>query len=164
MCASTATVRSCDSDGGNIHLRTRRNLLTTLAAITLLVAGCQKGPVKEAISHKDDYKQAYIYGFPMLMNYAVMYEYAIDKNSSQYKAPFNHIYNEDRVFTPKDTAVVTPNQKANWLPAPNDPIYVVMRLYSSKTEAPSILPPGKRYLAATRHSNRTVVVAAPKQT
>lgn len=31
---------------------------------------------------------------------------------------------------------------ANWLPAPNGPIYLVMRLYWPKTEAPSILPAG----------------------
>jgi hypothetical protein len=43
------------------------------------------------------------------MNYAVMYEYAVDKNSGQYKAPFNQIKNEARVFPYKDTAVVTPN-------------------------------------------------------
>ncbi len=38
-----------------------------------------------------------------------MYEYAVDKNSGQFKAPFNQINNEARVFTYKDTAVVTPN-------------------------------------------------------
>ena len=65
----------------------------------------QEGPVREAVSHKDDYKEAYIYGFPILMNYGVMYEYAIDKNSGQYKAPFNQIFNEARVFTPKDTSI-----------------------------------------------------------
>ena len=43
------------------------------------------------------------------MNYAVMNEFAVDKNSGQYKAPFNTISNEARVFTYKDTAVVTPN-------------------------------------------------------
>ena len=43
------------------------------------------------------------------MNYAVMYEYAVDKNSGQFKAPFNQINNEARVFTYKDTAIVTPN-------------------------------------------------------
>ena len=43
------------------------------------------------------------------MNYAVMNEFVLDKNSGQYKAPFNTVYNETRVFTYKDTAVVTPN-------------------------------------------------------
>ena len=33
----------------------------------------------------------------------------MDKNSGQYKAPFNQIKNEARVFTYKDTAIVTPN-------------------------------------------------------
>jgi hypothetical protein len=35
------------------------------------------------------------------------------------------------------------DQESNWLPAPNGPIYLVMRLYWPKTEAPSILPPGE---------------------
>jgi hypothetical protein len=33
--------------------------------------------------------------------------------------------------------------RANWLPAPNGPIYLVMRLYWPKTEAPSLLPIGR---------------------
>jgi hypothetical protein len=36
-----------------------------------------------------------------------------------------------------------PDKESNWLPAPNGPIYLVMRLYWPKTEAPSILPPGE---------------------
>ena len=35
------------------------------------------------------------------------------------------------------------DKEANWLPAPNGTIYLVMRLYWPKTEAPSILPPGE---------------------
>ena len=30
-----------------------------------------------------------------------------------------------------------------FIPAPDDPIYIVIRLYRPKTEAPSILPPGE---------------------
>jgi len=54
-------------------------------------------------------EEGFIYGLPIVMNYAVMYEFVIDKKSGQYKAPFNQINNEARVFTYKDTAVVTPN-------------------------------------------------------
>jgi hypothetical protein len=54
-------------------------------------------------------EEAFIYGLPIVMNYAVMNEFSIDKNSGQYKAPFNTIYNDASVFTYKDTAVVTPN-------------------------------------------------------
>jgi hypothetical protein len=35
------------------------------------------------------------------------------------------------------------DKESNWLPAPNDTIYLVMRLYWPKTEAPSILPAGE---------------------
>src|SRR5678809_458352 len=54
-------------------------------------------------------EEGFIYGLPIVMNYAVMYEYAVDPNSGQYKAPFNQIKNEARVFTYEDTAIVTPN-------------------------------------------------------
>ena len=54
-------------------------------------------------------EQGFIYGLPLVMNYAIMNEYAVDPNSSQFKAPFNQIKNLPRVFTYKDTAVVTAN-------------------------------------------------------
>ncbi len=54
-------------------------------------------------------EEGYIYGLPIVMNYATLYEYAVDKSSSQYKAPFNHIYNMHKVFSYKDTAIVSPN-------------------------------------------------------
>ena len=60
-------------------------------------------------SFKDTAQEAYVYAFPMLMNYGVMHSYFIDRNSGQYKVPFNTMYSEARVFTPKDTAVITPN-------------------------------------------------------
>ena len=54
-------------------------------------------------------EEGFIYGIPIVMNYAVMTEYVLDKNGPQFKAPFNQIKNEARVFTYKDTAIVTPN-------------------------------------------------------
>jgi hypothetical protein len=35
------------------------------------------------------------------------------------------------------------DKESNWLPAPDGPIYMVMRLYYPRTEPPSILPPGE---------------------
>src|SRR6266498_5504727 len=54
-------------------------------------------------------EEAFIYGLPLVMNYAVMYEFAVDSKSSQFKAPFNEINNQHRVATYEDTAVITPN-------------------------------------------------------
>ncbi len=36
-------------------------------------------------------EEGFIYGLPLVMNYAVMQEFAVDKNSGQFKAPFNQI-------------------------------------------------------------------------
>ena len=54
-------------------------------------------------------EEGFIYGLPLVMNYAVMNEFAVDTTSSQFKAPFNEINNEHRVATSEDTAVITPN-------------------------------------------------------
>jgi hypothetical protein len=54
-------------------------------------------------------EEAFIYGFPMVMNYGALYEYFIDKDSPQYRTGFNQLYNTARVYTPQDTTVVTPN-------------------------------------------------------
>ncbi len=89
---------------------------TRFLALIVLAAGAllEHGPsVAQEKLGKGDAKaiaeEAFIYGFPMVMNYGVMYEYFIDKSSSQYKCPVNEIYNTARVYTPKDTSVVTPN-------------------------------------------------------
>ncbi|KQQ13510.1 cell envelope protein [Methylobacterium sp. Leaf122] len=54
-------------------------------------------------------EEGFIYGLPLVMIYAVMQEFAVDKNSGQFKAPFNEIRNMHHVATPEDTAVITPN-------------------------------------------------------
>ncbi len=54
-------------------------------------------------------EDGFIYGLPIVMNYAVQYEFAVDKSSGQFKAPFNEINNASRVFTYRDTTIVTPN-------------------------------------------------------
>ncbi len=62
------------------------------------------------------------------MNYGVMYEFTIDKTSSQYKAPFNAMFNGARVFTCEGTAVVTPNSDTPysmlWLDLRAEPIVI----------------------------------------
>jgi len=98
--------------------------LFCVAALALL-AGCNKQEDPIATAEKADKtagvaapgieetkaiaEEGFIYGLPLVMNYAVMNEYSVDKNSGQYKAPFNTISNEARVFTYEDTAVITPN-------------------------------------------------------
>ncbi|TKV71869.1 DUF1254 domain-containing protein [Bradyrhizobium elkanii] len=42
-------------------------------------------------------------------NYRVQYSYFVDRNGSEYKAPWNTLYNNARVYTPDDRAIQTPN-------------------------------------------------------
>ena len=71
-------------------------------------------------------EEGFIYGKPIVMNYAVMYAYAVDRDSGQFKAPFNHIKNEPHVYTYKDTAIITPNSDTPysfaWLDLRAEPI------------------------------------------
>ena len=73
-------------------------------------ADTQKGIAAPGIAEvKAIAEEAFVYGLPLVMNYGVMYEFVIDKNSNQYKAPFNQIYNTHHVATYEDTAIPTPN-------------------------------------------------------
>jgi hypothetical protein len=90
-----------------------------LAASSLLGCGKKDDTISQAEKKDKDKpsiaeikaiaEEGFIYGLPIVMNYAVMYDYVIDKNSGQWKASFNEIFNEHRVFTYKDTTIVTPN-------------------------------------------------------
>jgi hypothetical protein len=54
-------------------------------------------------------KEAYIYGFPIVDNYRIQHSYFVDRADPEFKAPWNHIHNTARVFTPDDKAIQTPN-------------------------------------------------------
>ena len=101
---------------GNMTITKRRfisSALATAIATTILTGTAAFNIVRAADMTPAETKaiaeEGFIYGLPIVMNYGVMYEFVIDKNSSQYKAPFNKFYNMRRVATPEDTAVVTPN-------------------------------------------------------
>jgi len=55
-------------------------------------------------------KEAYIYGFPLVDSYRILYSYFVDRNDPEFKAAWNEtIFNNARVFTPEDVAMQTPN-------------------------------------------------------
>lgn len=55
------------------------------------------------------FKEAYIYGFPMVDSYRIQHAYFVDTANPEYKGPWNTVVNIPRVYTPADTAVQTPN-------------------------------------------------------
>src|SRR5437762_2049037 len=54
-------------------------------------------------------KEAYVYGFPIVDDYRIQYSYFVDSKNPEFKAPWNQIHNEPRVYTPADKAIQTPN-------------------------------------------------------
>jgi len=96
---------------------TKRDLLRSAALAAITASTAKSVPVLAQTSAdrpgflkaKDIAEAGFIYGLPIVMGYGVMYEFAVDRNSGQFKAPFNQIANAANVFTYKDTAVVTPN-------------------------------------------------------
>lgn len=81
--------------------------LAAAFAIAATAASAQTAPSPKET--KAIAEEAIIYGLPLSMYYKIMNQYAIDKDSGQFKAPFNTIKNEPKVYTPADTAIVTPN-------------------------------------------------------
>ncbi|MFZ2154541.1 MAG: DUF1254 domain-containing protein, partial [Bradyrhizobium sp.] len=111
---------------------TKRDLLRSAALAAITVTTAKAVPANAQADRpgffkaKDIAEAGFIFGLPIVMNYGVMYEYAVDRNSGQFKAPFNQIKNESNVFTYKDTAVVTPNSDTPyslaWLDLGAEPI------------------------------------------
>jgi hypothetical protein len=91
-------------------MKTTRSLNLIAAALTAVLAPTtvRAADITPAET-KAIAEEGFIYGLPIVMNYAVMYGYAVDRNSGQFKAPFNEIKNEPRVYTYEDTAIITPN-------------------------------------------------------
>lgn len=86
----------------------RRNLLN-------LTAGVLASPVLplHAAERTGDLGQlardAYVYTYPMVKNYLTLFQYALEQGGNQYKGPLNTLSNVARIFTPADTAIITPN-------------------------------------------------------
>lgn len=97
---------------------------------TLLIAllfGCQqKAPELTPTEAKQIAKEAYIYGFPLVLNYKTMYSYTINTKSPEFKGDFNQLGCEARVYTPEDKAVITPNSDTpycmGWIDLRDEPV------------------------------------------
>ncbi len=95
-------------------------LLTAILLVCFTMTSCQKkdegktGMDSKSSGNTTDAtktiaQNAFIYGYPMVEMYGIIYAYNVDTKSPEYKGPFNKIANVPRVFTPADKAIVTPN-------------------------------------------------------
>jgi len=143
----------------------RRAVIVLLASSSLALCGCDKpndavaqaakkevakgAPAPGIAETKAIAEEGFVYGLPIVMNYAVMYEYAVDRNSGQFKAPFNEIKNEPNVFTYKDTAIPTPNSDTPysfaWLDLRAEPIVLSVPAVDPKRYYSVMLCDGNTY-------------------
>jgi hypothetical protein len=114
-------------------------------------------------------RDAYIYGYPIVENYRIIYQSAQDTGFSKY-APFNTFYHEPDVAGPKDTLFVAPNGDTPYsyavfdlrqgpvvirIPAADHGRYFVFPLYDMFTHiiyslSPrTVRPEGGRFLLAS---------------
>jgi hypothetical protein len=102
------------------------------------------------LSTKDIAEAGYIYGLPIVMNYGSMYDLVIDKTSSNFRAPLNTLVSDDRVFTYKDTAIVTPNSDTPysivWLDLRAEPMVISVPAVDSKRYYSVQLVDGNTYI------------------
>ena len=92
-------------------MKTKIFIFVIILTLAFTFFSCQKNKTPELTTDeaKAIAEEAYIYSFPMVVNYKTMYMYAVDEKSPEYKGPFNFLACVARVYTPKDKAVVTPN-------------------------------------------------------
>ena len=124
---------------------TKRELLGSAALAAITVTATRSVPVSaqtnarwpNIFEAKAIAEEGFIFGLPLVMNYAVMQEFAVDKNSGQFKAPFNEINNQHHVATPADTAVITPNSDTPysmlWLDLRAEPMVISVPLVEKAT-------------------------------
>jgi hypothetical protein len=146
-----------DDDKGEHPMLTKRDLLRSAAMTALAVTTAKSTPAiaqnkadwPRLLEAKDIAEAGFIYGLPIVMNYAIMYEYAVDRNSGQFKAPFNQIKNEPNVYTYKDTAIVTPNSDTPysfvWLDLRAEPVVLSVPAIDPKRYYSVMLCDGNTY-------------------
>lgn len=89
-------------------IRLQALAMTAIGCVMLLGCSSEEG-LPEPAEIQAIAKEAYLYGFPIVMNYKTLYQYAIDEKGPEYKGALNQISCDARLFTPQDKAVVTPN-------------------------------------------------------
>ena len=77
--------------------------------VSVPVALANSGTELSSAEVREIAKAAYTYGYPMVDGYRVQYTYFEDRQSPEYKGPWNEIHSTARVYTPADTTIVGPN-------------------------------------------------------
>jgi hypothetical protein len=102
-----------------------------IAAIALFSANvpAQSTPLEsEAARIQSIAEEAYVYGLPIVANYAVMYSWVIARESPEYKAPLNQLFSSAKLLTSADKSIHFPNNdtlySSTWLDLRSEPVVI----------------------------------------
>jgi len=90
-------------------LKTFKKYLSILILVLLTFIGCTQKSGLTQKKAKTIAEEAYIFAYPMLENYRMMFAMAMYDKSGAYLAPFNVLVNNSTLNGPKDTIIVRPN-------------------------------------------------------
>jgi hypothetical protein len=117
--------RHCNQ-GIFMHLKPLRwTAIMAIGAFMLVAQASAQTPTARSIA-----REAFIYGFPMVAGYETLYKQAVDREGTDFKAPFNAIGHSSRVATPQDKQFVTPNSDTPysyvWMDLRAEPVVITM--------------------------------------
>jgi hypothetical protein len=97
---------------------------------------------------KEIAEEGSIQALPIATNYGAMFEYLIDRNSGQFKAPSGTIHNVHRIFTHEHAAIPIPNSDT-----PYSLIWIALRVEAMVIPVPVV--DNKRYQSAVPNDGNT---------
>ena len=83
--------------------------IVSIAAAFLTVGSSRADTELGAGEARELAKRAYIYGFPLVDSYRIQHNYFVNRQSPEFKAPWNELKNIPRLYTPEDKSMQTPN-------------------------------------------------------
>ena len=87
-----------------------KKILPILLAISAMICSCSNQQEKVTPEQaKQIAEEAYIFAYPMIEHYKMMFAMAMYEESGAYEAPFNVIKNRARLSGPKDIVMIRPN-------------------------------------------------------
>lgn len=119
-------------------MRTRMTLTAAAVLAASALLGWLTAPARPALAQekneppgaKETVAEAWIYAYPMLFNYKALYEQTQNAATPDYIGGFNRFRHYARLFTPKDTTIVTPNNDTPyswaWLDLRAEPVVLTV--------------------------------------
>ncbi|TNJ41248.1 DUF1254 domain-containing protein [Tamlana fucoidanivorans] len=104
----------------------KNKLLPVVILLGVMLTSChQKNKTVTPEAAKEIAEEAYIFAYPMIEHYKLMFAMAMYEKSGAYEQPFNVMINKTRLSGPKDTVIVRPNNdtfySGVWLDVSNQP-------------------------------------------